>query len=177
MVLLPGVEFSLTWDNAKWKAMISATNDQLKAAPEFKYEDKFKRRFSSLATRFEALFLVLLDRVDYTGADVTDTTMGHARIRWPLRRFELRDVGDRPFPGNAFATAFSNRHERGRWRNNRAENSHQPTRRRERKMQGFKSPGSAQRFLQLTHLLTTTTSTFNAISFRQGPTESFARRL
>ena len=38
-------------------------------------------------------------------------------------------------------------HERGRWRNNRAENSHQPTRRRERKMQGFKSTGSAQRFL------------------------------
>ena len=38
-------------------------------------------------------------------------------------------------------------HERGRWRNNRAENSHQPTRRRERKMQRFKSAGSAQRFL------------------------------
>ena len=38
-------------------------------------------------------------------------------------------------------------HQRGRWRNNRAENSHQPTRRRERKMQGFKSGGSAQRFL------------------------------
>jgi putative transposase len=36
---------------------------------------------------------------------------------------------------------ISNRHETGRWRNNRAENSHQPTRRRERKMQGFKSPG------------------------------------
>src|SRR5271155_2929580 len=38
-------------------------------------------------------------------------------------------------------------HERGRWRNNRAEN--QPTRRRERKMQGFKSVGSAQRFLSV----------------------------
>jgi putative transposase len=38
-------------------------------------------------------------------------------------------------------------HERGRWKNNRAENSHQPTRRRERKMQDFKSRGSAQRFL------------------------------
>ena len=37
-------------------------------------------------------------------------------------------------------------HQRGRWRNNRAENSHQPTRRRERKMQRFKSPGSAQKF-------------------------------
>ncbi len=35
-------------------------------------------------------------------------------------------------------------HERGRWKNNRAENSHQPTRRRERKMQRFKSPGSAE---------------------------------
>ncbi len=39
------------------------------------------------------------------------------------------------------------RHERGRWKNNRAENSHQPTRRRERRMQRFKSPGSAQKFL------------------------------
>jgi transposase-like protein len=35
-------------------------------------------------------------------------------------------------------------HERGRWENNRAENSHQPTRRRERKMQRFKSACSAQ---------------------------------
>jgi transposase-like protein len=38
---------------------------------------------------------------------------------------------------------------RGLRRNNRAENSHQPTRRRERKMQRFKSPGSAQRFLSV----------------------------
>jgi putative transposase len=48
---------------------------------------------------------------------------------------------------------IAKRHERGRWRNNRAENSHQPTRRRERKMQRFKSPGSAQRFLS-THAAT-----------------------
>ena len=37
----------------------------------------------------------------------------------------------------------------GRWLNNRAENSHQPVRRRERKMQRFKSPKSAQRFLAI----------------------------
>src|SRR5450631_874498 len=42
---------------------------------------------------------------------------------------------------------MARRHERGRWKNNRAENSHQPTRRRERKMQRFKSLGSAQKFL------------------------------
>jgi putative transposase len=42
---------------------------------------------------------------------------------------------------------IEHRHRTGRWCNNRAENSHQATRRRERKMQGFKSVGSAQRFL------------------------------
>jgi transposase-like protein len=41
------------------------------------------------------------------------------------------------------------RHEQGLRRNNRAENSHLPVRRRERKMQRFKSPGSAQRFLSV----------------------------
>jgi putative transposase len=44
---------------------------------------------------------------------------------------------------------LSARHEQGLRMNNRAENSHQPTRRRERKMQRFKSPGSAQRFLSV----------------------------
>jgi putative transposase len=44
---------------------------------------------------------------------------------------------------------IESRHERGRWKNNRAENSHQPTRRRERKMQRFKSAGSAQKFLSI----------------------------
>ena len=47
------------------------------------------------------------------------------------------------------AIGLSARHEQGLRMNNRAENSHQPVRRRERKMQRFKSPGSAQRFLSL----------------------------
>ena len=42
---------------------------------------------------------------------------------------------------------LSAQHEQGLRKNNRAENSHQPVRRRERKMQRFKSPASAQRFL------------------------------
>ena len=54
----------------------------------------------------------------------------------------------------SYASAFrelglSGRHEQGLRKNNRAENSHQPVRRRERKMQRFKSPGSARRFLSV----------------------------
>jgi len=40
-------------------------------------------------------------------------------------------------------------HEHGLRRNNRAENSHQVVRRRERKLQRFKSARSAQRFLSI----------------------------
>ena len=52
----------------------------------------------------------------------------------------------------SYAAAFrdlnlSARHEQGLRANNRAENSHRPVRRRERKMQRFKSARSAQRFL------------------------------
>ena len=39
------------------------------------------------------------------------------------------------------------RHRTSRFLDNRAENSHRPTRRRERQMQRFKSPEQAQRFL------------------------------
>src|ERR1700730_11899968 len=53
----------------------------------------------------------------------------------------------RSYGAAAHELGIANRRERGRWKNNRAENSHQPTRRRERKMQRFKSPGSAQKFL------------------------------
>ena len=42
---------------------------------------------------------------------------------------------------------LSQRHDFGGRKNNRAENSHLPVRQRERRMQRFKSPGSAQRFL------------------------------
>ena len=59
-------------------------------------------------------------------------------------------------------------HEQGLGENNRAENSHQVVRRRERKMQRFKSAASAQRFLSVHAAVHNTfnlqPSTFNAIS-------------
>ena len=57
---------------------------------------------------------------------------------------ELRSYG-----AATLALGIEHLHERGRWKNNRAENSHQPTRRRERKMQRFKSACSAQKFLSV----------------------------
>ena len=44
-------------------------------------------------------------------------------------------------------------HRRHKGLNNRAENSHQPTRRRERQMKRFKSPGQVQRFLSAHDLI------------------------
>jgi putative transposase len=40
-------------------------------------------------------------------------------------------------------------HDNDKWQNNRAENSHQPTRQRERQRRRFKSAGQAQRFLSV----------------------------
>lgn len=59
----------------------------------------------------------------------------------------------RPTAAAIRETVPSAEHIRGKRLNNRAENSHQPTRRRERKLQRFKTPTSAQKFL----------STFSAI--------------
>jgi putative transposase len=61
------------------------------------------------------------------------------------KRFVTDDL--RSYVAAARDLGIKGRHERGRWKNNRAENSHQPTRRRELKMQRFKSAGSAQKFL------------------------------
>ncbi len=52
----------------------------------------------------------------------------------------------RSYPSAFRAMGLAAEHDRSLRANNRAENSHQPVRRRERKLQRFKSPGSAQRF-------------------------------
>ena len=83
------------------------------------------------------------------------------KMRFMPDKFVTDDL--RSYGAAARDLGICRHHERGRWRNNRAENSHQPTRRRERKMQGFKSAGSAQRFLSV-HAATTTPSTSSVTS-------------
>ncbi len=62
---------------------------------------------------------------------------------------DIRKLADglRSYGAAAHHLGIESRHERGRWKNNRAENSHRPTRRRKRKRQRFKSAGSARKFL------------------------------
>jgi len=55
----------------------------------------------------------------------------------------------RSYPAAFRSIGLTADHDRGLRANNRAETSHQPVRRRERKQQRFKSPGSAQRFLAI----------------------------
>jgi putative transposase len=69
-------------------------------------------------------------------------------------------------------------HRRPKGRNNRAENSHQPTRERERRMRRFKDPGHAQRFLAADGPIAShfrpRRHRLNAASSRQARAERFA---
>ena len=71
--------------------------------------------------------------------------------------------------------SFEHRSYKGR--NNRAENSHQPTRRRERQMKRFKSAGQAQRFLsahdQINNLFHLRRDHVTADQYRADRTQAF----
>ena len=79
--------------------------------------------------------------------DVLVQSRRNKRVALKLMRKLLKKYGFVPdklvtddlksYAAAASELSLARRHERGRWRNNRAENSHQPTRRREYKMQRF----------------------------------------
>ena len=70
---------------------------------------------------------------------------------------------------------MTGKHVTGGRSNNRAENSHLPVRQRERRMQGFKSSGSAQRFLSESDPISLDTSIKPILCPRKsGPTHKAA---
>jgi len=96
----------------------------------------------------------------------SESTSGNPKYVCAVLKICWRNAGSRSltkdlrsYSAAARDLGIGNRYEPGRWKNNRAENSHQLTRRRERKMQSFESPGSAQKFLS-THAAVY--NTFNA---------------
>ena len=82
------------------------------------------------------------------------------------------------YPAAVRELGLPSTHVRGKRKNNRAESSHVPIRRRERKMQGFRSAGSAQRFLALhaavANTFTTCRHLVSATTHRTLRSEAFA---
>jgi transposase-like protein len=114
-----------------------------------------------MVVRIAGRRMYLWRAVDHEG-EILDVLVQHRRDRraaLKLMRKLLRKQGFAPRlvvtdKLRSYGAAFrdlhlSCRHEQGLRMNNRAENSHQVVRRRERKMQRFKSAASAQRFLSM----------------------------
>ena len=105
-----------------------------------------------------------------------------------LMRKQLKNQGTTPtelvtnrLKAYGFATrefGLSADHILGKRKNNRAESSHVPIRLRERKMQGFRSPGSVQRFFAVhaavANTFTTCRHLISAATHRQFRAEAFA---
>ena len=129
------------------KPSMRGTADQMPLNIECVIDRRMNRNEAlSRSGRFEALHLA------FSPPDRLMRVLRTVVVTDKLRSYgaALRELG------------FSRRHEQGLRANNRAENSHQPVRRRERKMQGFKSAKSAQpSFLFMRR--STTHSMFNGI--------------
>ncbi len=95
-----------------------------------------------------------------TTSEVLDILAQSHRNKQAARKLMRKLLKKQGFIPDAFVTdklpsygaalndlGLSKRHDFGGRKNNRAENSHLPVRQRERRIQRFKSAGSAQRFL------------------------------
>src|SRR5918993_1970823 len=114
-----------------------------------------------MAVRIGGERMYLWRAVDDEG-EVLDVLVQRQRDEAAARRLMRKLLGKQGFApavvttdklrsyGAAFAEpGITARHEQGLRKNNRAEVSPQPVRRRERKMRRFKSPGSARRFVSM----------------------------
>ena len=98
----------------------------------------------------------VLDILVQTKRDKTATKKFFRKLLKGLRYIPRVIVTDKLRSYSAARTEFmpSVEHVQQKYQNNRAENSHQPTRLREKVMRGFKSSGHAQRFLSAFGIIT-----------------------
>jgi putative transposase len=114
-----------------------------------------------MVVRIAGKRMYLWRAVDHEG-EVLDMLVQRRRDAWAALRLMRKLLKKQGFAPKllvtdklrSYASAFRRLqlicpHEQGLRRNNRAENSHQVVRRRERKVQRFKSARSAQRFLSM----------------------------
>jgi DDE domain len=94
----------------------------------------------SLASSFRTVCLMCAGPVLTNQARCYETD-AHAPEEYAFAPERLVTDDVRSYSSAARKLGIEPRRERGRWKNNRAENSYQPTPRLERKMQRFKSPG------------------------------------
>ncbi len=114
-----------------------------------KYARTLKRRQGRLGDTWhlDELFVTIQGQQHYLwravdqDGDVIDILVQPRRDRHAAARFFRRLLKRTIMPSVI--------HDTGRYKNNRAEVSHQPTRQRERQMRRFKSPAQAQRFLSV----------------------------
>src|SRR5918998_677351 len=113
--------------------------------------------------------------------------VSHETVRqWALRfgqdfanriRRRLPQAGDKWHLDEVAIKIAGVQHRRHKGLNNRAENSHQPTRRRERQMKRFKSPRQAQRFLsahdQISNLFHLRRDHVTAVRYRAARARAF----
>ena len=122
---------------------------------------RFPRATRQMVVRIAGKRMYLWRAVDHEG-EILEVLVQRRRDRRAavkLMRKLLRKQGFAPKTVTtdklrSYSAAFQHlrlscHHEQGLRENNRAENSHQVVRLRERKLQRFKSPGSAQRFLSM----------------------------
>ena len=107
--------------------------------------------YNFLAIHLKHIFVKLKDILLQSKRDQRATIKFLRRAIKRAIAFPKVIVTDKWRPTGAAVRAIvpSASHLKGKRLNNRAENSHQPTRRRERKQQRFKSAKSAQRFLSI----------------------------
>ena len=119
-------------------------------APDPHYRHRFPAEIISHSVWLYHVFSLSLRDVELLLAERGIVVSYETVRRWCKkfgRSFANRLRRRRPWPGDRWHLLPDVEQPQSRYLNNRAVNSHRPTRRRERQMQRFKSPEQAQDFL------------------------------